>query len=264
MLGTPGTKIYNTFKFETGQELNYEQIVAHFNAHFCPKKNIDFERYKFMNCSQEGLPVMDYVTKLRKMAADCEFDTLEDSLVKTRLICGIKSDKLRKRLLQENALTLDKAIEMCISHEEVQKQITVMSTTDNVFNSPLDVNVIEQRSKPTISGISSRSRDRYQGYDKCNRCNLSHRRNNCPAWNKACSFCHELNHFERCCPKKVQQRRQVIHEVEAFNLDQVSGNACDKNEWIIPLSVPCIDGNNVMNMKIDTGAMKNIFHTLIT
>ena len=104
LMGQRGIDIYNTFKFEAGTELNYDNVVASFNAYFCPKKNVDFERYKFMHCTQENLSIDAFVLKLKTLSRNCEFGEMNDSLVKTRIMCGVKSDKLRKRLLQETDL----------------------------------------------------------------------------------------------------------------------------------------------------------------
>ncbi|XP_047994938.1 uncharacterized protein LOC125233114 [Leguminivora glycinivorella] len=47
------------------------------------------------------------------MAAKCDFKDLCSDLVRDRLICGIQETTLRERLLRENDLTLQKAIEIC-------------------------------------------------------------------------------------------------------------------------------------------------------
>ena len=121
-------EIYDLFKFE-GQELEYDQILNLFDAYYCRKENIDFERYKFMECVQSNFTISEYVTKLKQIALNCEFGELSDSPVKSKLISGINSDKLRKRLLQDSALTLEKAIELCFTNEEIDLQARVIKST---------------------------------------------------------------------------------------------------------------------------------------
>jgi hypothetical protein len=41
-----------------------------------------------------------------RVRKDCEFDALEEELIKDIIICGVKSDKVRTRLLQTSDLSL--------------------------------------------------------------------------------------------------------------------------------------------------------------
>ena len=45
-----------------------------------------------------------YGTELRKFARNCEFGELHDSIIRDRIVCGIRSNKVRKRLLREKDL----------------------------------------------------------------------------------------------------------------------------------------------------------------
>ena len=48
---------------------------------------------------------------------------LQDSLMRDRIVCGIKSDDLRKRLLRVENLTLQRAIDICRANEASESQI---------------------------------------------------------------------------------------------------------------------------------------------
>ena len=54
-----------------------------------------------------------YVKELRKLARNCEFEELHDSIIRDRIVCGIRSNEVRKRLLREKDLNLERAVEMC-------------------------------------------------------------------------------------------------------------------------------------------------------
>ena len=58
-----------------------------------------------------------YITALRILASSCEFGELNDELIRDRLVCGIRSNVVRKQLLKESQLNLCKAIQMCTIHE---------------------------------------------------------------------------------------------------------------------------------------------------
>ena len=46
------------------------------------------------------------------MTRNCAFGTLEEELIRDRIVCGVISEKVKERLLRERDLTLDKAIDM--------------------------------------------------------------------------------------------------------------------------------------------------------
>ena len=64
-----------------------------------------------------------YVTDLKNKASLCEFSTLKDSLIRDRIVCGIRSDEVRARLLRDPDLTLVKAIDACRAAETSQTQL---------------------------------------------------------------------------------------------------------------------------------------------
>ena len=59
---------------------------------------------------QEGQNFHHFVTELKKLSSECEFDNLQDSLIKNMIVCGTRDNSLCEKLLQECDLTLSKAI----------------------------------------------------------------------------------------------------------------------------------------------------------
>lgn len=99
-----------------------------------------------MRVQQNTKSVDQYVTQLKSLANSCEFGNLKDSLIRNRLICGIKNSHVREKLLQDNDLNLQKAIEICRAAEvssEQSKKIAACSSQ----NIPADqeVNVIRRQ-----------------------------------------------------------------------------------------------------------------------
>lgn len=105
-----------------------ENLLKKFDVFFTPKKNLTVERHKFFTRNQlEYESVEQYVFELNKLALSCEFITLKDDLVKDRLICGLKDDGLRERLLREYDLTLTKALDICNIAEMSRMQASKLS-----------------------------------------------------------------------------------------------------------------------------------------
>ena len=125
VMGEKAIDVYNTFVFQAaGDEMKYNKVIEQFEAYCSPKKNITLERFHFNRCTQEKDESIDqYTTKLKALSKTCEFGTLENSLVKDRIVFGIQSDATRERLLREEDLTLEKAMKVCRAAESAKIQI---------------------------------------------------------------------------------------------------------------------------------------------
>ena len=98
-IGQEGREIYETFNFEPRHEMKLAPVI-HKPLEYCnPRKNVTILRHKFFTYRQEGQNVHDFVTELKKLSSECEFDNLLDSLIKDMIVCGTKDKYLRERLL---------------------------------------------------------------------------------------------------------------------------------------------------------------------
>ena len=79
----------------------------------------------FCEVQKEGERIDAYVTDLKKKFSSCEFENLQDSLIRDRIKCGIKRDAFRKILLREENLTLQRAIDICGANEASESQIKI-------------------------------------------------------------------------------------------------------------------------------------------
>lgn len=87
-----------------------------------PKTNVTVIRYRFNTRVQGRSESIDqYVTDLKLIAKDCEFEHLEDGLIRDRIVCGTNYPRVKERLLREDNLTLAKAISLCRADEESDK-----------------------------------------------------------------------------------------------------------------------------------------------
>ena len=67
---------------------------------------------------KEGESIDAYVGALRTLAQKCNFCTcLHDSLIRDRIVLGVRESETRKRLLRQTKLTLHKCIEIVKSDE---------------------------------------------------------------------------------------------------------------------------------------------------
>ena len=171
---------------------------------------------------QAGENIDAYVTDLKNKASLCEFSTLKDSLIRDRIVCGIRSDKVRARLLRDPDLTLVKAIVACQAAET--SQIQLKGLTEEL---PIDFvqkrGNFKPRQNPAKNGAAQQShrqqprKDPSQSY-KCQRCGYTHEKKKCPAFGKKCRNCSKLNHFAKMC------KRQKVHALDGTNQN-------DDSDW---------------------------------
>ena len=114
VIGPAALEIYNTFTWaDEGDKQKVEVILAKYEAYCIPRTNVTWERHMFNTHNQHSDETIDqYVTDLRKKAQMCEFRDLKDGLICDRIVCSIRCDKTRSRLLKEPELTLQKAIDI--------------------------------------------------------------------------------------------------------------------------------------------------------
>ena len=60
---------------------------------------------------------------LRTLASTCEFNDLKDGLIRDRIVCGIRNEALRERLLRIADLSLEKATDSCRASEQSKQHL---------------------------------------------------------------------------------------------------------------------------------------------
>ncbi|XP_061729004.1 uncharacterized protein LOC133533931 [Cydia pomonella] len=188
-------------------------------------------------CEHESID--QYVFELRKLAQSCEFGNLNDGLIKDRLVCGIVSAAIRERLLREDDLTLNKALEICraaivskMYSEDIKRECT-SETKGNEVCAVANKEVYElNRSGAKVEAKSSRGMSSGRGWrgrggahgagrsgapgaagpagaqhrapyayrgGRCGQCGGVHKKYDCPAYGRSCMKCSRPNHFARMC-----------------------------------------------------------------
>ena len=183
---------------------------------FCVGETNDiYKRYQFNKRDQEsGKSIDSYVTSLRTLAKTCNYGSLLDSLIRDRIVVGIRDNGTRKRLLQEEKLTLNKCIDICRSSEAISVQLQAMGNQEDlkfVADDKIKKETQDKGGKDVIS---------------CKFCGKKHvrSREECPAWGKNCSKCGEKNHFAVKCtksskaskssrPPKKKKKRKPVHTI---------------------------------------------------
>ena len=102
--------VRNLISPRSTSDVTYEEIVQLLQDHLDPKPSVIVQRFKFYSTSRnESESITSFIARLRKIAEHCDFkDTLEEML-RDRLVCGVKNDRIQRRLLSEKNLTFKSA-----------------------------------------------------------------------------------------------------------------------------------------------------------
>ena len=118
--GEEESEIFETFT-ETGTD--YASAKQKLFDYFPPKKNTVYEIYKFRQAKQEESETVDtFHTRLKRLSINCDFATV-DKEIKSQIIQGCHSSRLRRRALREE-MKLDTVLSSARALELSDKQAT--------------------------------------------------------------------------------------------------------------------------------------------
>ena len=117
-----GREIYETFNFDNpGDEMRLASVLEQFSEYCNPRKNITILRHKLFTYPQNDRQNFhDFVTELKKLSSECEFETLHDSLM-DMIVCGTNDNSLKEPLPCESELSFPKAISAGHAAKETHK-----------------------------------------------------------------------------------------------------------------------------------------------
>ena len=268
VMGIECRKILKHLPMQEADRNKPDKIIEALKNYFEPQKNVIYERYKFNSCSQEANEGIDaYVTKLRRLASSCEYGQLEDQMIWDRIVIGTRSNTVRGRLLHDNQLNLNKAIEICRADEAANLQLQSMGSSSTSKEASLHYALSK---KPITRQAKPRTKTcKYCGKDP-------HDKSKCPAKGDICAKCGKANHWAKVCRSagsrkskrdqqsqmqtRSKQHKQQVHQLEneensdkfsdesLFHIQQVRGKQY--------FSILNINNTNV-KCQLDSGSTTN-------
>ena len=251
----------------------YDEAVNKLDSHFNIRKNIPFERCVFPEAGQESGENIDlYVTRLKKLTIHCEYGDATQNEIRDQVIAKCRSSKLRKRLLQEPDLILDKVLTIGKLMEQsdhqtkkIEQQNSARSLTDKMKESFSDLNKVRPSKYQHKSKQARNTRDHNcsQQRQQCGRCGMNnHKSKDCRVTKgKKCMKCGIVGHFAKYCKTKAPKKSEN-HQVKANEITTESSSDDEafvfkigsKERPVYPVN---IDGTQI-NMLIDSGSTLNI------
>ena len=209
-------EIYRAIPETSGDD--FAEVVKKLDDYFKPKKNLSYERYMFKKAvQQEGEDAASYITRLRTLAESCEYQQIAIE-IKDHFIASCLSVKLRKLLLKEGNLTLEKLQEVARGEETAIEQARqIEKDKQETVNKTKEVNSLKpqrqyQNQRQYRSQRQSNFREKGKNRDsKCFKCGdafVQGHLKNCKAIGKTCFKCGKSNHLAKVCrsqaPTKIK------------------------------------------------------------
>ena len=242
VIGDRGLEIYNTFKFEDGEEMKLEIVCGMFKSYCTPKTNQTAERFKFLTRRQQlGESLQEFITKLKSLVKSCNYAAEnQDEMVCDVLVIGLLDNRLREKLLRTEKLTLAEAEKICRAAQYSREQASAMndrSAEDTVgmvhqvheeyaHLTPHASRIYPRRNVTRPAPYSSASEGNQ--HPACNRCGTPHslpglNDGMCPAMGKTCRKCGKPDHYARMCrSKRLDRSRSWAQNSASRNRRQVN------------------------------------------
>lgn len=227
VMGKECLQIFLNLKLSPEERDDISECIKALESYFKPKRNVVYERYQFNMCTQNlEEPVDSFINRLRKAASTCEFGMLTDELIRDRLVIGLQDHSTKLRLLKEETLDLNKALNICRSSEAASHQLKAMKIDEKKATE--EVRVVRERNSRDHKKRDPKKRDPKKRQDQapmrkewqCFNCGGKQRHNleNCPAYGHECKACKKPNHFASVC--RSAPRRQVKQIAEETDDEQ--------------------------------------------
>ena len=257
-IGKEALEIHNGLPFRSEEEKSdITKVLELWETHCIGKTNIIYKRYKFNNRSQEQTESIDtYVTALQALAETCKFGTLKDHLIRDRIVCGVRENAVRRKLLQESGLTLSKCVDICRAVEATSAQLKEMAPSQQ--SSEVD-RVVKAEPKKPNSRKEKKKSPKDQLVEECKFCGHQHERNRvkCPAYGQICSSCGKPNHFAVKCGKKSSDSKKPSQKSKHRKVHQLADR--DEESYLSEEEILSVSSQNAVNTVEMSGFKSKIF-----
>jgi hypothetical protein len=215
VIGSEAVQYMTNLSMTTNESASAQNILDALESNLQPEVNIIYERAMFNTAKQEtNESADDFVQRLRSLIKNCRYETIEDEILRDRIVVGIFDRHLRRRLCENSNLTLADTITQLKINEVEQRQVEEYknATQDEIYvgkcSSKRSRSRSRNRSRRSSSSStqwsrsSSRNRNRRLSTtaSKCLYCGLNrHKRDYCPAAYAVCEVCQIRGHYSSVC-----------------------------------------------------------------
>lgn len=255
------------------EEKEFKELVDLLGNYFKPFKSIFAEREKFYcarkTCSEN---IMEWSTRLRGLAAECQFGEFLETVLRDKFIIGINDKRQRDLLFLEGKdLTFVRAVQLAQANEFARDAVA----TDTADKGDADISIKKEvegavyhmgrkgrhvshhlGSRKSSGGkCSARVWEKGSAQVKCSaQCHVCGKKGHlaeiCKYKNYFCNNCGKKGHLMKMCKNKINF---LSEELETENICLF--NLKSSNDAIL---LPIKINNVFFNMELDTGAGRSV------
>ena len=264
-LGDDALRAYNGFSFVTTDEnRTVDEILVKFDTFAIGKVNETYERFVFNKRDQkEGESFEAFHAAIRTLIKTCNFcEDCIDSILRDRIVIGIRDADTQTTLLKERKLTLKQTVDLCKAAENASYQgralrpeaVHKLSSTKPKSSKGKPPGHTHGKGRPYVPPRDPRD----TGPRECKYCGRIHmtKKELCPAWGKTCTSCKRDNHFAVKCTEKRFRRVHLVDEVEEGSDEEWINAVHTKGSTQLKCRM-LVEGKEVI-FQVDTGATLNL------
>ncbi|XP_047527311.1 uncharacterized protein LOC125064368 [Vanessa atalanta] len=202
---------------------SYEHALSLLDHIYLKPKNEIFARYTLVARKQrQDETITEYVRALKLLAHDCNFKAVtpeeyKSEYIRDAFVAGITSQTIRQRLLENNTLSLDEALNQAIALETAER-----NSQGYINNNSFNLNALskQEQETPTQQNLAVAN---YSRKKHCFFCGGNiHRRFKCPARNATCQLCTKTGHFANVCRSNKETLNNVVNEDAPVEVAMIS------------------------------------------
>ena len=173
-------------------QTRYAKLVGKVTEYFNPTENTEIQKYIFRNCQQKSDNIDEFYAELKSLAKTCNFND-SDAEIKSQLIMGCKSKKVREKGLSTPNITLPNLLSFARTQQITQdhERHKANAVSGNTFKS--------HNKSSHKSDLRSKTFSNKTCYNCGNKWPHSEGQRSCPASGKTCTACGKMNHFAKVC-----------------------------------------------------------------
>lgn len=266
-MGSKANDILQAFKLTNEQQKTYVTVKEKFDAYYVAKKTKTYARAVFnQRVQKERESADDFITDLHTLAKKCEYGTLEDELIRDRIIAGMRDSELSKAIQNmETEPSLETVINRVKHSEIVDVNMSALRPTTSTHPEPEIQHIRKRTTKEPITDKTKANQT-----TACRKCGRQpkHKFSECPAAKTTCNNCGNKGHWNSVCRnKKINQapKKKNIHEVDNNSYDEefFFGSINSKVTPRMPKYITLKINNQKIKFKIDTGSSETVISPLL-
>ena len=200
LLHLAGGDVFDVFEGLAAQPTTYEEAKEALTTHFSPKRNREFETFRFRSAKQERGDLVDkFAIRSRRLARHRRYTNLE-SEIKTQVVQSCRLEKVREKAFMED-INLEGLLKYARSVEATTHQLTAMLRAGIVTAEGAtaeQVHAVRRGQKGPVGACFYCGEEGHYARDE-----------ECPARGQKGSRCGRRGHLEATCRQPKQRPKET-------------------------------------------------------